>query len=155
MDHREKQTSEKEHTRASNVMFKQLGAECRDKKVSAPSQGRSLSLDIPSYRTFPEPRRRRRISGYISNVSTTKARVTFLDGLTRQFAARAAQRVCVIPDVIIHLRKAVPTENFSFPAGGEVFSLDIPFYRTPRGNGEHPIDRTYGHGAIPRPYQLG
>ena len=43
-------------------------------------------------------------------------------------------------------------ENFSFPAGGEVFSLDIPFYRTPRGNGEHPIDRTYGHGAIPRPY---
>ena len=45
-------------------------------------------------------------------------------------------------------------ENFSFPAGGEVFSLDIPFYRTPRGNGEHPIDRTYGHGAIPRPYQV-
>jgi hypothetical protein len=44
-------------------------------------------------------------------------------------------------------------ENFALRAGGEVFSLDIPFYRTLRGNGEHPIDRTYGHGAIPRPYQ--
>ena len=25
---------------------------------------------------------------------------------------------------------------------------------TPRGNGEQRIDRTYGHGAIPRPYHL-
>jgi hypothetical protein len=35
-------------------------------------------------------------------------------------------------------------ESFSFPAGREVFSLDIPFYRTPRGNGEKRIGRTYG-----------
>ena len=56
----------------------------RQKKVPAPSQRRSVSLDIPSYRTFPQPRRRRQIYGYISNVSTTLARVTFLNGLLRR-----------------------------------------------------------------------
>ena len=41
-----------------------------------------FSLDIPFYRTFPQPRRRR-VFGYISNVSTIDPRVTFLNGLTR------------------------------------------------------------------------
>jgi hypothetical protein len=42
-----------------------------------------FSLDIPFYRTFPQPRRRR-VFGYISNVSTIDPRVTFLNGLTRR-----------------------------------------------------------------------
>jgi hypothetical protein len=36
----------------------------------------------PFYRTFPQPRRRR-VFGYISNVSTAEPRVTYLNGLTR------------------------------------------------------------------------
>src|ERR1019366_1931570 len=43
-----------------------------------------FSLDIPFYRTFP-PLRRRRVFGYISNVSTVEPRVTSLNGLTRPF----------------------------------------------------------------------
>src|ERR1700676_4973514 len=41
-----------------------------------------FSLDIPFYRTFPQPRRRR-VFGYTPNVSTVQPRVTFLNGLAR------------------------------------------------------------------------
>jgi hypothetical protein len=44
----------RENTLAHQVCtFKQLGAECRDKKCRHRARRRSFSLDIPSYRTCP------------------------------------------------------------------------------------------------------
>src|SRR5262244_2817058 len=43
--------------------------------------------------TFPQPRRRRAIFGYISNVSTNRATVTFRNGLTGSVSVEGVQQV--------------------------------------------------------------
>src|SRR6266849_6919593 len=40
-------------TRRSRVRVQTIGTECRNKKVSAPSRRRDMSLDISFYRTSP------------------------------------------------------------------------------------------------------
>src|SRR6266852_2778042 len=67
-------------TRRSRVHVQTIGTECRNKKVSAPSRRRDMSLDIAFYRTSPVMRLYREVTPPSPDLPLGRGSVRFRGG---------------------------------------------------------------------------